>query len=223
MYKLLSYPLGAYTPAWPGTPQVKLEKLLQIAKGDVAHTTILHIHNHIGTHFDAPNHYLADGTPIGSLDLERFIYERPLLLDIPKEACEKITADDLAPYEKSIAACDALFLRTGFSRYRESDPERYEQKGPSIGSECAAWLVRRFPGLKAIAVDFVSLASYSDQDDGNEAHRILFGRDSENFICGIEDANFDGIDPQALQRAFALPILAEGLDSSVISFLAELK
>jgi kynurenine formamidase len=62
----------------------------------------------------------------------------------------------------------------------------------------------------------------SDQTDGNEAHRILFGRDTEHFICGIEDMNLTDINPDKLRRVFALPLLVDGLDSSVITVLAEL-
>ena len=98
MYHLLSYPIEAHMPAWPDSPQLQLEKKLQIAKGDVANTSIISLYNHVGTHYDAPNHYLASGTPIAELDLDRFIFERPLLLEIPKGAGEKVTAADLEPY-----------------------------------------------------------------------------------------------------------------------------
>ena len=84
MYVRLSYPLEAYVPAWPGTPQLQLEPLMQLSAGDVANTFLLHLHNHIGTHYDAPNHYIKDGLSISELPLEYFIFTCPLRVELPK-------------------------------------------------------------------------------------------------------------------------------------------
>ena len=146
MYHLLSYPIEAHMPAWPDSPQLQLEKKLQIAKGDVANTSIISLYNHVGTHYDAPNHYLASGTPIAELDLDRFIFERPLLLEIPKGAGEKVTAADLEPYAGDIARSDLLMIYTGFSRLRLENEALFERNGPGIGSDCAAWLVEHGAG-----------------------------------------------------------------------------
>ena len=207
MYHLLSYPIEAHMPAWPDSPQLQLEKKLQIAKGDVANTSIISLYNHVGTHYDAPNHYLASGTPIAELDLDRFIFERPLLLEIPKGAGEKVTAADLEPYAGDIARSDLLMIYTGFSRLRLENEALFERNGPGIGSDCAAWLVEHGTGLRALAVDFVSLASFSDQEGGNEAHRILFRGKDGRFICGIEDVNMAPVVGKTLKRVFALPLL----------------
>ena len=67
MYVRLSYLLDTRVPAWPGKPQLQLEPLMQLSKGDAANTSMLHLHNHIGTHYDAPNHYLKDGLSSGVL------------------------------------------------------------------------------------------------------------------------------------------------------------
>ena len=67
MYVRLSYLLETRVPAWPGKPQLQLEPLMQLSKGDAANTSMLHLHNHIGTHYDAPNHYLKDGLSSGVL------------------------------------------------------------------------------------------------------------------------------------------------------------
>lgn len=221
MYHLLSYPIEAHMPAWPDSPQLQMEKKLQIAKGDVANTSIISLYNHVGTHYDAPNHYLASGTPIAELDLDRFIFERPLLLEIPKGAGEKVTAADLEPYAGDIARSDLLMNYTGFSRLRLENEALFERNGPGIGSDCAAWLVEHGTGLRALAVDFVSLASFSDQEDGNEAHRILFRGKDGRFICGIEDVNMAPVVGKTLKRVFALPLLVRGVDSAPVTMVTE--
>ena len=221
MYHLLSHPIEERMPAWPDSPQLQVEKKLQIAGGDVANTVYFSFYNHVGTHMDAPNHYLADGAQIAQLGLERFIFEKPLLLEIPKGPCGRVPAEDLEPFADQIAGRDLLMICTGFYKVRKEDPETFERRGPGIGADCAAWLVERFPELRALAVDFVSLASYSDQEDGNEAHRILFRGKDGCFICGIEDVDMGPVLGRPLRRVFALPLLIRGIDSAPVTMVAE--
>lgn len=221
MYHLLSYPINDCMPAWPDSPQLKVEKKLQIAKGDVANTVYFSFYNHVGTHMDAPNHYLADGIQIAQLGLEHFIFEKPVLLEIPKNACEKVTAEDLEPYAAALSDCDLLMIYSGFSALRTTDVPTFEQKGPGIGSDCAAWLVENCPALKALAVDFVSLASFSDQEDGNKTHRTLFRGKDGRFICGIEDVNMAPVLGKKLKKVMALPLMIQGIDSAPVTVVAE--
>lgn len=221
MYHLLSYLMEETMPGWPGSPQMTLKKCLQLDKGNVANTVIFSLYNHMGTHYDAPNHYIAGAPQIAQLPLDRFVFEHPLLLKIPKGPLEKITAEDLMPWEEKIAQCDLLMIYTGFSAYRSENVSTYEEKGPGVGSDCAAFLIARFPGLRAIAVDFVSLASYADQEDGNRAHRTLFQGPNGRFICGIEDVNLEVIADRKVKRVFALPLFIKGIDSAPVTMLAE--
>ena len=223
MYVRLSYPLEAYVPAWLGTPQLQLEPLMQLSAGDVANTFLLHLHNHIGTHYNAPNHYVKDGLSISELPLEYFIFTCPLRVELPKGERELITAADLAPHREEIAGCDLLLLDTGFSRWRSEDPNKYESEGPGLSAEAAAWLVEYAPQLRAVAVDFVSLASYRAQDDGNEAHRTLFRGKNGHFICGIEDVDLNQIRNKCVKRVFAMPLWVRGIDSAPVSLLAEVE
>jgi len=223
MYRLLSYPITSHMPAWPDSPQLELEKKLQIENGDVANTFMIHFYNHIGTHYDAPNHYVSGAKTISELHLNRFIYEAPLLLDIPKDSCEKVTPADLIPYEEQISRCDLLMIRTGFSKYRSKNPPIYEEQGPGISSECAEYLITNFKNISALAVDFVSLASFSDQEDGNKAHQILLGMYSDHFICGIEDVDMENVNSNNLMRVFAFPLFIKGIDSAPVTVIAQEK
>jgi kynurenine formamidase len=221
MYKIISYQITGYVPAWPGSPQTLIEKRGQIAKGDAANTCIISIYNHIGTHYDAPNHFVANGLKISELPPSRFIFEKPLVIDIPKSFCEKITESDLEPYSDKIAVCDLLMLRTGFSVHRAKAPQRYEREGPAIGSDAAEYLISNFPLLSALAVDFVSIGSYSDDPDGQRTHRALLGGKDGRFICAIEDVNMEAVVKDKLKKVFALPLFVKGADSAPVTMLAE--
>jgi kynurenine formamidase len=183
---------------------------------------MISLYNHIGAHYDAPNHYIPEGPQIAELPLSRFIFERPLLLDVPKGDREKVASGDLIPYRESIEHCDLLMIRTGFSRFRTQEPGRYEAEGPAIASECAEYLVSNYPNIQALAVDFVSIASYRDQADGNRTHQILLGGNGGHFICAVEDVRMAELKPGELKRVFALPLFITGIDSAPVTIVAEI-
>ena len=220
MYHLLSYPIEAHMPAWPDSPQLQLEKKLQIAKGDVANTSIISLYNHVGTHYDAPNHIWRRERPSRSWIWTASFREAAAAGD-PQRGRRKGDgrgSGALCRGHRPERPVDDLHR---FSRLRLENEALFEQNGPGIGSDCAAWLVEHGTGLRALAVDFVSLASFSDQEDGNEAHRILFRGKDGRFICGIEDVNMAPVVGKTLKRVFALPLLVRGVDSAPVTMVAE--
>ncbi len=223
MYQFLSHHVEENMPAWPENPQLKITKKLEIQKGDVANTALFTFYNHTGTHMDAPNHYLADGVTISELPAAYFVFERPYILHVPKEACEKITAADVAAHAEELQRCDILLFHTGFSEKYRGEVALYEQQGPGIGSDCAAWLVENCPELRAVTVDFVSMASVSDQEDGNKTHRILFRGKDGHFICGIEDVDMRATLNKKLTKVIALPWMIRGIDSAPVTVIGEIE
>ena len=143
------------------------------------------------------------------------------MIDIPKKAGEKILPEDLIPYKDQIAQADFLFLRTGFWKIRKSNPSVYENNGPAVGSTAAAYLRENFPDLKAIGLDFVSLASYSDGKDGDLAHQIMLGMYQPGYICIVEDINMEELPEGFLKQAAAVPLIIVGIDSCPVTMWAE--
>ena len=60
----ISLPIQAQLPTWPGDPRVELERLASIADGSDANVSSLSSSVHMGTHVDAPFHFLP--SPIHS-------------------------------------------------------------------------------------------------------------------------------------------------------------
>ncbi len=220
--KILSYPIEQGGPNWPGNPDFTYQQCASIAKGDSCNTYLMTIFNHIGTHFDAPNHYNKDGAQIAQLPFERFVYEKPLLIDLPKQADEKITAADLAAYEKQLAESDLLMIRTGWTRQRKEETELYCNHGPAVSAEAARYLMDHFGDtLKAVALDFLSLACPADTKDGDEAHRNLLGvYHPGKAICVIEDCNFDELTGEE-KKIYAIPLRIIGVDSCPVTMFTE--
>ena len=58
--------------------------------------TVLTLNTHIGTHIDAPRHFLADGGAVDELPLDRLVMREAVVLDVSgKPAGAGISGDDL--------------------------------------------------------------------------------------------------------------------------------
>lgn len=222
MFIRLSYTMHDRDIGWPGNFTLKTESYTSIAAGDVANQSIITMHNHFGSHMDGPKHFNDRGPRLSELPLETFIYDRPLLLDIPKTFAEQVGAAELRPYEQQIKAADLLLLRSGFSGVRQSDPLRYASEGPAVSPEACRYLMDHCPNLKAIALDWISLASYRHGADGVLAHRYLLGSFHAHYICIIEDLSFAELDAAGLKRVFALPLFIAQADSAPVTVIAEM-
>jgi arylformamidase len=217
----LSYEIREHGPGWPGDPRYTWEQVMSIGNGDFANLGILHLCDHFGSHLDAPNHFNDAGRKIAHVPLERFIYERPRLVDVPKTERALISRAELEAHDDTVRDADLLLIRTGWGSVRARDPDRYPSEGPGVSPEACEYLIEQ-PQLKAIALDTSSLASYHHRDpEGVLAHRILcgVGRD-DRYVIIIEDIDLS-IYPAAAERVYAIPLFPEGSDSSPCTVFAE--
>lgn len=226
MRLLLSHPTTPTSPGWPGNEIYEITRIRSTAAGDFNNSCIVRFHEHFSTHFDAPFHFNADGPSITELPFDYFFYEKPLLIELPKGAYEKIEIADLEPYADQIAACDFLMIRTGYESIRESDPELYKMGCPAVTPECCLHIAKTWgKTLKTIALDCVSLVCPSDTSGtGPAAHRNLLGCNSEDFVCVIEDTHLAEIPAGAkIIRAASVPLMLTDIDSGPVTVWAEIE
>jgi len=222
-FRLLSYPLTSSAPVWPGNPPAARTRAVgSIAAGDVANTTELVLFSHSGTHLDAPKHFNDDGPSAAEVPLERFIFFRPLVLDLPKGPDGLITRADLEPHAAAITAADLVFMRTGWSEQREANPTLYVERNPMLHPSGARYLLEQFPGLRGIAIDAPSVGSPNKFDETVETHRLLTGavKADGRFIIILEDLRIDP-DLGAARRIYTWPLFIEGSDGSPCTIVAE--
>ena len=79
-----------------------------------------------------------------------------------------------------------------------------------------------FPALKAIGMDWISLATPLDMEDGIRAHQILLGAEGDGPILIIEDLDLRGLEDERLERVYALPLFVEGIDSAPVTVVAKI-
>ncbi|MBJ79711.1 MAG: hypothetical protein CMH60_00170 [Myxococcales bacterium] len=196
----LSHPIGKTTPLYGGAKNIELKDVRSIARGDTSNNTHLDFPNHSGSHVDAPYHFLADGKTITDYAPTEWIYESPLYIDYEAEEGELIEFEKLsqvlvdAPQE-----VDFILIRTGFEAKRGEDT--YWQSNPGMHPDSAQDLKSRFPGLRAIGFDFISLSSYQHREIGRTAHKEYLGRD----ILIYEDLSLENLD-KPLTKVIALPL-----------------
>lgn len=220
---VLSHALSVSTPTPGAREPLRLQVEESLEQGFPGNTYYYTAWNHAGTHVDAPAHMLIGGRSIADFHIHDFIYERPVLVNVPKEDDQLITSGDLQPYEEVITDCDLLLLRTGFFRHREVDPIRYRDRNPGLSTDVARHLdSARFPMLRAIGIDTISMAAAGHVAEGIEAHRIVFSREDGSSILLIEDMNL-AYDLTRLRRVFVVPMFIEGMDSSPCTVLAEIE
>src|SRR5262245_11209887 len=160
----LSYDIHPDHPGWPGNFTYRWQQVSSIADGDAANHGVLQLGNHFGSHLDAPNHFNDDGRKIADVPIERFVYERPRLVDVPAGERELVGRAALEAHADVVAEADLLLMRTGWGSVRASDPSRYASEGPGVSPEACEYLIAQ-PGLKAIALDCISLGSYQRPDE----------------------------------------------------------
>jgi len=148
----LSHPWGHDAPLWPYFPDVKIERFHYMAKSGVLSQQITTF-MHCTTHTDAPAH-VVEGT--------RFMDEVPLssyfgtgvVVSIPKEKWEVITAEDLENARPEIRPGDIVIVNTGWHRYY-GDNRQYFIYSPGTYKEAGEWLRDR--GVKGFGIDCQAL------------------------------------------------------------------
>jgi len=218
---LLSYPLGAETPTYGKLPKPKLVPYKSIAAGDTSNIYTITLCNHVGTHVDAPAHFVSSGRRISDYSLEELTFHKPLLVDIPKGPGEWVEKEDMKK-EGKLGGADYLLIQTRFGSLRGKDV--YRTHNPGISPEAILWLRQRFRKIRCVGIDSISISGFQDRERGRKSHLAAFEKRKglgEPLLL-IEDMNLDGLSPNdRLTKVIVVPWKIASIDSAPCSVLAE--
>ncbi|MCK9151186.1 cyclase family protein [Methanobacterium alcaliphilum] len=222
-YTYLSYNIHEKSLVYKGLKEPKITHQNTIGT-EGYNTYMLSIENHSGTHIDAPAHFLDDGKTISEYEASDFIFNNVLLLKSPQDPKGTIGLEELDGWDLSEKDC--LLISTGFSNYRDSNPEKYLTQSPGISPDLIHHIRKKYPSIRCIGIDCVSISSYGDEKTAVKAHKTAFvkkeGYGDPLFL--IEDMKLDGILPEKrIKKLMVFPWQIEGVDSAPATVIAQLE
>ena len=164
----VSVGIQAGMPVWPGDPDVVLERVNRMEDGAENNLSRLACSVHVGTHVDAPRHFIADGASIDEISF-RTLVGRAYVVDLPD--VDRIDADVLEAAGIPTRTRRVLF-RTRNSALWADSQRAFQKDYVALDVSGAEWLVRR--GVQLVGVDYLSVAPF---EGGHEVHRILLERE----------------------------------------------
>jgi arylformamidase len=210
----LSWPIYPGISKIPQAPDVAMQPIQEIAKGDSSNITLITMASHIGTHMDAPCHFIPGAKSIDQMPLESFT--GPVVtVSVQRGPSEAIPLADVAG--AGIQAGDIVFLHTGWAA--KFGTPAYDRH-PYLSVELANFLVDA--RVKMLGVDCVNVEMpIGDRpaDYARPIHHTLLG--SEILIV----ENLTNLEAIAGRRArvFAFPIKYQGGDGAQTRVVAELE
>ncbi len=142
----LSQDLNQECSFWPYYPPFEVKYIKRKAEHGV-NAQYIQTSNHMGTHLDAPRHFVTNGRTIDQIPME-WLCGPGVIVDLRDEM------HDLAVYtpqmiEKRVKVKqgDIIILHTGFERYgqfgRAADEERYIHMHPGAHPSLVPWLLKK--------------------------------------------------------------------------------
>lgn len=165
--------------------------------------------SHVGTHMEAPFHYLRDGIDISEVSFDRMVGMCALLNFTDKGVGEPITLEELKARGSAIQPKDIVFVRTDSGHYRT---ERSHDR-PYFTEDAIQWLAEDRQ-ISLMGVDCSGIENRTQPRQPN--HQMLF----KNGIPLIE--HLAHLDQLSTSRFFvvAVPWRVRGLEASPVSVVA---
>jgi kynurenine formamidase len=217
----LSHPLHPAMPYWPGEGYGAFRyTAINVLEQHGKAAGVFEMPEHMGTHVDAPTHFVASPESIERIPLERFVREA-VVFDITTRAMHDpgtlLEVHDIDEWESGHGVVNdgsVAFVRSGWAaRWTDADAFRNGMRFPAISPEAAQALLDR--GVVGIGVDTLS----ADNGDAptSPVHRLVHGAGAyilENL------ANLERLPPRGAFVVIApLPILGgTGAPARVIAF-----
>ena len=176
----ISVPISHKIPLWPNSSGLCLTRVAKIGKKSVVNETNIEMNAHVGTHIDAPLHFISKGISIDKSPLDIFIGPA-FVANLPK--VKEITAKDLQTLSLPKDVRRILF-KTSNSLLWKKKVKKFKKDYVGLTADAALWLVKR--GVKLVGMDYLSIAKFSE---AVAVHKILLGKN----VYIIESLNLTGV------------------------------
>jgi arylformamidase len=178
----LTLPVSNDLPVWPGDPAINFYRVSDVNNGDVVTLSRLESGSHIGTHLDAPVHFIQNGNTVDKLDLN-MLMGPCRVIDVG--AADMIDAALLETLPIPVDATRLLFRTRNSDLWAQGDGD-FHTDYVAIDRSGAEWLVKR--GIRLVGVDYMSVAPYHATIP---THEVLL----RAGVIAVENLNLAGVEP----------------------------
>ncbi len=196
----ISLPLHPKMPKWPGSEGIKINRIKCLEVGDKVNISKLECNMHVGTHVDAPRHFIEDGSTVEALPLDLLIGPA-VVVAIPE--VKVVTAKHLASIGIP-SKTERLLLRTLNSDLWASNVTEFGENYTALTADAAQWLVDR--GIGLVGIDYLSIQIFSDPPT---THKILL----KGKVVILEGLNLADVKPGKYEL-ICLPIRIVGTEGA---------
>jgi len=193
----ITVPLRTNMVHWPGDPDVRIERIQDMERGDPCNVSLLSMGSHTGTHMDAPVHFVRGGSALDVMPLNATIgAARVIEIGDP----EAVHAVELRSHR--IRRGERILFKTRNSSRCWGDAEFIEDF-VYIGRDAAEYLAQR--RVRTVGVDYLSVGGF--HHDSHETHVALL----RAGIWIIEGLNLSRVRPGPYEL-ICLPLKIQGGD-----------
>jgi arylformamidase len=170
----ITVPIRAGMPIYEGDPALNIEPWSELAKGDSANVSFLHLGAHTGTHVDAPAHFIEGANKIASLRLDVLIGPARVIR-VPDDVTE------ISP--EFLQSCDLNNVSRVLFHTRNSGfwNEGFRKDFTHVLPEAAELLVER--GVKLVGNDYLSVEKFHS---GHHRTHLTFLRHDVVIVEGLK-------------------------------------
>jgi arylformamidase len=195
----ISVPLRNGMVTWPGDAPFERKPTLQIASGAECNLSQISTSAHIGTHMDAPLHFLEGAAGMESMPITASI-GRARVIEIRDP--EVIRISELAAHR--LAKGERVLFKTRNSGHSWNSDE-FQERYVHIDPGAARYLVEC--GVQTVGVDYLSVGAF--ENGGPQTHRILLAAG----IWIIEGLQLEHVEPGEYELV-CLPLKIMGSDGA---------
>jgi arylformamidase len=196
----VSVPLRDGMAGWPGDKPFERTLTHTIAGGASNNLSQFVTSAHVGTHMDAPLHFLADAPSIDSMPIDAVVGPARV---IGIADSDSIREEHLEPF--GLQRGERVLFRTRNSDRRLLEHE-FVTDFVAVSPEAARYLVAR--GVRTVGVDYLSVGAFREES-GRETHRLLLAAG----IWIVEGLNLADIE-HGNYEMICLPLRLAGSDGA---------
>lgn len=197
----ITFPLSTRLPKWPGSIGFEMNWQMRMPI-NINNSSFFTIDSHLGTHLDAPLHFVEKGRHVADIDFDKLI---GLTYVVEIKGLRSITVTHLEAANIPLK-CTKLLLKTDNQHYWKKGLTDFQEDFCSIDATGAQWLVDR--NIHLIGIDYLSIQRFKD---GPETHQILL----KNEVVVLETINLENVEC-GWYDLICLPLKLEGFEASPV-------